>query len=188
MATAFEQDGELAVFRLIQRNDRHAMDVLMSRNSRWVRGLVYAQLGDVTATEDVLQRVWLRVWEHAASVRDVRTWRGWLYRLARNLACDEARAWRHEREAIDRTAARTLAASPEPARPDGELGDEERRRLVLGAIRGVPPIYRETLVLRYLEDWSYRRIAEVLELSVDTVETRLVRARRLLREALDGKV
>ena len=43
-------------------------------------------------------------------------------------------------------------------------------------------------VLGHLQDWSYRQIAELLEMPVDTVETRLVRARRQLREALNGKV
>ena len=52
----------------------------------------------------------------------------------------------------------------------------------------LPAIYREPFVLRHLEDWSYAEIGEVLGLSVDTVETRLVRARRLLREMLQGKV
>ena len=58
---------------------------------------------------------------------------------------------------------------------------------VLGAIRGLPAIYREPFILRHLEDWNYQQIAQTLGVSVEAVETRLVRARRLLREALaDG--
>jgi RNA polymerase sigma-70 factor (ECF subfamily) len=48
----------------------------------------------------------------------------------------------------------------------------------------MPAIYREPFVLRHLEDWSYRQIAETLDLPVDTVGTRLVRARRMLQETL----
>jgi RNA polymerase sigma-70 factor (ECF subfamily) len=55
---------------------------------------------------------------------------------------------------------------------------------VLEAIRGLPDIYRESFILRHVEDWSYAQIAEAMSLPVDTVETRLVRARRLLRTAL----
>ena len=72
--------------------------------------------------------------------------------------------------------------------PPDELIGEEQRNLVLDAVQSLPALYREPFVLRHLEDWSYREIGELLELPVDTVETRLVRARRLLREMLQGKV
>ena len=64
----------------------------------------------------------------------------------------------------------------------------ETHQRVLNAIAGLPEIYREPFVLRHLEDWSYKQIAEAMDMPVDTVETRLVRARRLLREALKGRV
>ncbi|MDO8630448.1 MAG: sigma factor-like helix-turn-helix DNA-binding protein, partial [Phycisphaerales bacterium] len=59
---------------------------------------------------------------------------------------------------------------------------------VLSAIMALPAIYREPFVLRHMNDWSYRRISDVMGLPVDTVETRLVRARRLLREVLVGRI
>jgi RNA polymerase sigma-70 factor (ECF subfamily) len=68
------------------------------------------------------------------------------------------------------------------------LTNLEVSEVVLEAIRALPALYREPFVLRHLQGWSYRQIAETMGLPVDTVETRLVRARRLLREALDGKV
>ena len=64
----------------------------------------------------------------------------------------------------------------------------EQQRIVLGSIQGLPALYREPFMLRHLEAWSYRQIAEHLEVPIKTVETRLVRARRLLREALKNKV
>lgn len=67
------------------------------------------------------------------------------------------------------------------------MGNETHRTL-LGAIEALPAIYREPFALRHLEDWSYARIGEALGLPVETVETRLVRARRLLRESLKGKI
>lgn len=188
MAMPLEQDGEAAVFQAIQQGDRYALEELMQRHGRWVRGIVYAQLGDASATEDVLQQVWLRVWQQAGSLRDVRTWRAWLCRLARNAAYDEARARRSRREAMTRAVAAQPPAMEDDRRPDHEMASREQRRLVLDAIRGLGAIYREPLVLRQLENWSYPEIADALGIPVDTVETRLVRARRLLREALRGKV
>ena len=73
-------------------------------------------------------------------------------------------------------------------RPDDEAVEEERMCEVRAAIEALPPMYREPFTLRHLEGWNYRQIAELLDVPVDTVETRLVRARRRLREALHGKV
>jgi RNA polymerase sigma-70 factor (ECF subfamily) len=55
-------------------------------------------------------------------------------------------------------------------------------------VQSLPALYREPFVLRHLQDWSYAEIGEVLGLTTETVETRLVRARRMLREMLQGKV
>jgi len=60
--------------------------------------------------------------------------------------------------------------------------------VMLDAISQLPPLYREPFVLKHLQDWSYAQIGDALGLPIDTVETRLVRARRLLREQLAGKV
>ena len=59
---------------------------------------------------------------------------------------------------------------------------------MLAAIQSLPALYREPFVLRHLSGWSYAEIAEVMGMPVDSVETRLVRARRLLRASLKDKV
>jgi RNA polymerase sigma-70 factor (ECF subfamily) len=59
---------------------------------------------------------------------------------------------------------------------------------MLEAIAALPELYREPFVLKHLEDMSYKQIGELLDLPPDTVETRLVRARRLLRDRLAGRV
>jgi RNA polymerase sigma-70 factor (ECF subfamily) len=84
-----------------------------------------------------------------------------------------------------------LAADP-PARvtprtPDDDLIGREQRREVLAAVQGLPALYREPFVLRHVNGWSYREIADVMGMPIDSVETRLVRARRFLRESLRDK-
>jgi RNA polymerase sigma-70 factor (ECF subfamily) len=76
--------------------------------------------------------------------------------------------------------------APSSDRPDRGLIASEQHRQVMQAIRSLPPIYREPFVLKHLEGWSYAEIGRVLNLPVDTVETRLIRARRMLRESLQG--
>jgi RNA polymerase sigma-70 factor (ECF subfamily) len=67
------------------------------------------------------------------------------------------------------------------------MAAREEYEAMLAAIEALPPLYREPFVLKHVEGWSYAQIGEALGLPNDTVETRLVRARRLLRERLNGK-
>jgi RNA polymerase sigma-70 factor (ECF subfamily) len=69
-----------------------------------------------------------------------------------------------------------------------QVAAREQQALMLEAIASLPELYREPFVLKHAEGMSYRQIGELLGLPPDTVETRLVRARRLLREKLAGKV
>jgi RNA polymerase sigma-70 factor (ECF subfamily) len=74
-----------------------------------------------------------------------------------------------------------------PATPDDDMVRREQRAKVRAAIRGLPALYREPLVLKHVNGWSYRQIADAMDMPVETVETRLVRARRLLREVLQDQ-
>ncbi|HUW82598.1 MAG TPA: RNA polymerase sigma factor [Phycisphaerae bacterium] len=168
-----------------QRGERAAMQLLVARDGRWVRGLIGAMVGEADAVDDIAQQVWLAVWQRIRGLRDPDRWRAWLWKVARSVVVDAGRQNGRRREVLGglERAEDVPAVGDEPGRRVAAL---ELHRRVLGAVRGLPAIYREPFVLRHLEGWSYRQIGEALDLSTETVETRLVRARRLLREALTG--
>lgn len=180
MPLAEEFDAEEPVIDAIRGGDRYAFEELVRRQGRWIRGVVFGVLGRQDCVDDVAQQVWMAVWQRIGELRDTKSWRSWMYRLARNLAIDAGRELTRRR-----TQFRPTGDDPTtvPERKPGTM-DEEKHRRILTAIQGLPAIYREPFVLRHLNDWPYRRIAEVMGLPVDSVETRLVRARRLLRETL----
>ena len=180
-------EGDQELIAAARQGERSALDELVRRHDRWVRNIVYATVANAAIVDDIVQTVWLRVWQQIGTLLDPARWRGWLYKLAKNAAIDAGEKAAHERRlrisygaAEDRTA--------KTSQPVKSLIAEEERGRVLAAIRGLPVIYREPFVLRHLEDWSYAEIGEAMSLPVDTVETRLVRARRLLRAALAGPV
>jgi len=187
MAVTAELDPDVPVVEALKAGDERAFAELWRRHQRWVRGVIFAVLGDPSRVDDVAQQAWWSVWERAGSLRDPRCWRAWVYRLARNAAIDAGRERRRDRESPQGLATFNFRSAPQRP-PDESLLEAEQHRMVMEAIRGLPARYREPFVLRHLEGWSYREIAETLGLPVDTLETRLVRARRLLREALDGKL
>ena len=186
MALATDFDPDEAVIEAVRDGDHYALSELMRRHGRWVRGVIFGVLGDNDRVDDAAQQVWTAVWRRAGELRDTRRWRPWLYRLARNAAADAGRDITRRRK---RTRQFAEMPSPETTNaPLGELVNDEQYREVLKAIQALPALYREPFVLRHLQGWTYKEIAEVMDMRVDSVETRLVRARRHLRETLKGKM
>ncbi|MHC4091376.1 MAG: RNA polymerase sigma factor [Planctomycetota bacterium] len=186
MALATQPDPEQAVIEAVRSGDRSAFERVLRRNDRWVRGVIFGVLGEADHLDDVTQQVWQTVWSRLGDLRNLSQWRPWLYRLARNAAVDAGR---------DQTRRRKLSPKAAPtcppvtrATPDRQAIADERQVAVLEAIRSLPAIYRQPFVLRHVEGWRYQQIAETMGMPAATVETRLVRARQLLREALAGKV
>jgi len=186
MAVAIVDDSMRALVTEAQQGSRSAADQLVREHDGWVRGVIYGVTGRFDQVDDVAQQVWAQVWERLGSLKDPQRLKSWLYSVARNAAIDAGQARRRKQTAgLERVAEVCEQHGDGPV--TAAIGDETQREL-LRAVAGLPALYREPFVLRHLEDWSYAEIGALLGLPVETVETRLVRARRLLREALKGKV
>jgi RNA polymerase sigma-70 factor, ECF subfamily len=170
-----------------QRGSRPAVDRLIREHEGWVRGVIYATTGRADLVDDVAQQVWTQVWQRLGSLNDPRRLRAWLYAVARNAAIDASQDRRRRGGLGLDYVADVLGDRPERNPVAAAVGNELRETL-MRSVEALPALYREPFVLRHLEDWSYAEIGDLLGLSVETVETRLVRARRLLREMLKGKV
>ncbi len=186
MAKAVQHDPDLLVVEALRQGDAEALREFMRRHERWVRGVILGVTGRSDLVSEIAQDVWMTVWQQIGSLREPAKWRSWLYQLTRRAAIDASkkRKRRTSRE-VDGDAMPFVAPDTD-SRPEGRLIADERHERVMEAIQSLPPHYREPFVLKHLEEWSYAEIAEMLEMPVDTVETRLVRARRMLRETLQG--
>jgi len=185
MPLAEDYDADQPVIEAIQQGDKFAFEDLVRRHGTWVRSVVFGVLGDRDLVDDVVQQVWTTVWRRISELRDSRRWRSWLYRLSRNAALDAGRELTRRRQQM-----RTLITeAPRSVSNEDTTADDhaEKHTAALEAIQSLPALYREPFVLRHVNGWSYRQIAEAMDMPVDSVETRLVRARRMLRESLLGK-
>jgi len=187
MPLAEEFDAEEPVIEAIRGGDRYAFEEFVRRWNRWVRGVIFGVLGNRELVDDVSQQVWSTVWQRIGELRDSRRWRPWLYRLARNAAIDAGREITRRRNAV-RPLAEHFQERRNSPDPDAAVAQDEQHREVLAAIQALPAIYREPFVLRHVNGWTYQEIGEVMGLPIDSVETRLVRARRILRESLKDRI
>lgn len=169
-----------------QQGDRLAAEWLIREHEGWVRSAIYAVTGRADIVDDIAQQVWMRVWERLGTLEDPGRLRPWLYTTARNTAIDVCTAERRRRQLAG------AGEIGEVADGDGDpfraVAGDELKDVLVQAVRALPALYREPFVLRHLEGWGYAEIGDVLELPADAVETRLVRARRMLREMLHPKV
>jgi RNA polymerase sigma-70 factor (ECF subfamily) len=140
--------------------------------------------------EDVTQEVLVKLWRHAESI-DPDKLTAWVMRVARNAVIDSTRRRKFRgtviAENVDFDVAESLVASgdsgPEVAARSREIRDALQR-----ALSGVEEPYRSIVVMREIQQLSYSEIVASLDMPLNTVKVYLHRGRRMLREALRGKV
>lgn len=175
----------------LQAGSDAAFDWLVTYYHAGVFNLVYGILADPADTADVTQEVFLRAFRGIRGFRRGSSLKTWLYRISVRQALNHRRwFWRHHRQQF------SIDAEVEGRNPANELKDMEATPLeqyeahetqaaVRRGLAQVPPLFRSAVILRDLEGLSYEEVAEVLEVSVGTVKSRILRGRRLLKAALD---
>lgn len=181
---------ERALVTELQSGSAAAFDWLVTHFHGPVFNVVFGILNDSADAADVTQDVFLKAFRGIRSFRHSSSLKTWLYRIAIREALNHKRWWfRHRRweapldggpgEASPALSVRDLGASP-----FDQLAAQEVQQVVHRALAEVPPVFRTAVILRDLEGMSYEEVAEVLEVSVGTVKSRILRGRRFLREVL----
>ncbi|MBX6772253.1 MAG: sigma-70 family RNA polymerase sigma factor [Chloroflexi bacterium] len=170
------------VLQRIARGDRDALGELYSRFRVPLFRYLCQLTGDEALAEDILQETLVAVWTSADGFAGRSSVLTWLIGVARRQAHNVLR--RRSVPLADADALRDLPAE-EPEPEDAVLARAEREELVR-AVRRLPMIYREALVLAFVHGLSYREMAEVLEVPEGTVKSRLSNAKRALRALLDS--
>ncbi len=182
---------EAALVTGLQAGSDEAFDYLVTYYHGSVHNLVYGILGDPADAADVTQDVFIRVFRGIHGFRGSSSLKTWLYRVAVRQALNHRRwCWRHHREQVSIDAAeaqhnRRFDLVDAKATPFDECAAHELRAKVRKALATVPPRFRSAVILRDLEGLAYEEIAEVLEVSVGTVKSRILRGRRILKENLE---
>jgi RNA polymerase sigma-70 factor, ECF subfamily len=185
------EDDELV--RSLRAGDESAYETLLLRFQQPVYNLAFRLLNDPGDASDVVQEVFLKVFRNVTHFRRQSSLKTWIYRITVNEAHNQRRwFFRHRSREVG------LDDEPEQIRtrnvPDSERSpfdctfDRERHELIEGAFARINPLFREAVVLRDVEDLSYEEIAEVLQISLGTVKSRILRGREALREELTARL
>jgi RNA polymerase sigma-70 factor (ECF subfamily) len=154
--------------------------MLVLRHTDRIFAASYRMLGDRAGAEDAVQETFLRLWKNAARWKPQGAkFETWLYRVAMNVCLDRLR--KRGREAPEEAAPEQVDSSP---RADQQMISEERRAAVERALAGLPERQRLAITLCHYQELSNIEAAEIMEISVEAMESLLARGRRTLRDLL----
>jgi RNA polymerase sigma-70 factor (ECF subfamily) len=191
---------EAALVAELKAGNEQAFAELIARYHQPLYSLIVRSLQDPADASDITQEVFIKVFRNIRGFHGEASLRTWLYRIALHEASNQRRWWsRHKRQEIAMDApccsrcdadaegeAQSLGASLADGRcsPFDYAAQDEVRERVEAALRKVPEVFRTVVVLREIEGFAYEEIAEILQVNLGTVKSRLTRGRAALRGLL----
>lgn len=186
---SWSEDRSLAA--ALQAGEEAAYEALILRFEQPVYGVVSRLVDDPGDAADAVQEVFLKVFRNIGRFRGDSSLKTWIYRIAVNEARNQCRWFNRHRSKEVAMEPPTEEAQgygewlPDPSpSPFDEVLNHEVHALVEEALTRISSTYRTALVLREVEELAYEEIAEILEISLGTVKSRILRGRDALRKEL----
>jgi RNA polymerase sigma-70 factor (ECF subfamily) len=186
-------DSDEDLLLRVRRGQREAFGALVRRYQGEMFGYLKRYLGNREMAEDVFQNTFLQVYLKIKHYEQGRPARPWLYAIATNQAIDAMRrSSRHQAASLDLERDESsggdlpqLVAMLETQGPTSleQLQTAERAALIRASVDQLPEPFRQVLILAYYQSMKYKDIAEILEIPVGTVKSRLHAALIKLQEA-----
>ncbi len=175
-AEAFEALVQTRLFERATGGDRDAIEQVWRQNRRWIAAVLAAHAPRGCDVDDLLQEVAAVFITKARHLRDAASLRGWL----RTVAVNEARMAARDKK-IEQRSLRSIVEVAVGRKGVMPVTSEDARA-TLELLSKLPALYAEPLMLQAAQGLSQRQIAELLDVPETTIETRLARARRMLRQ------
>ena len=182
----------------LRRGETAAFERVVAEHSSDVYALLYRMTSDAEEARDLTQETFLRAFQSIGRFRGDSNLRTWIYRIAINQARNRWRWWRRRRRDFtvsldagddrNETPLSARLANDEALGPEEETLARERESYLRAALLELKRPFREAVVLRDVEGFSYEEIAETLQISIGTVKSRLSRGRLELRRKLEGSL
>ena len=193
MSTLVMQPAPVDDTTLVQETlegNQLSFQLLVERYQDRIFGLVRHYTRNAVELEDIVQDTFIKAFHRLETFQHQSSFSTWLYRIAVNTSLDFLK--RRGRNPVQSVEDPEIAAGDDPREfgtqrapaPDAGLEQEEIAQVTHEALEELPEIFRTVLVLREFEEMAYQDIADMLGISIGTVESRLFRARARFKEAL----
>ncbi len=179
----------------LQAGREDAYETLIARFEQPIYNLLMRLLNDPADASDVVQEVFLKVFRNVRTFRGQSSLKTWIYRIAVNEAYNHRRWFsRHRKQEVglepeeEGSLALRDSLSDSSRTPYDWALNEERHVIIEQALKDVNPAFRAAVVLRDIDDMSYEEIAEIMQVSMGTVKSRIMRGRESLRKSLESRL
>ena len=187
--------ADKCLLEALREGRESAYEALIQQYQQPVYNLVYRLLDDPADAADVVQEVFLKIFRSVGNFRGESSLKTWIYRISCNEAYNQRRWYsRHKKSEVglendDESMPNLNDVLPDHGRSAFDIASgHEMHALIESALTELNPQFRTAVVLRDMEDMSYEEIAEVLQVSLGTVKSRILRGREALRKALAGRL
>jgi RNA polymerase sigma-70 factor (ECF subfamily) len=189
--------AETEFIERLKRGEAAAFEELVAERSGEIYGLLFRMTENGEEARDLTQETFLRAFQSIGRFRGDADLRTWIYRIAINQARNRWRWWRRRRRdatvSLDAAQGQSnqalITTLTEPSEnPEQRTLAHERELALRSALQKVGRVYRETLILRDIEGFTYEEIAATLGINVGTVKSRLARGRQELKRKLEGSL
>ena len=168
-----------------QRGDRSAFDTLVQRWDRKIQGAIYRVMGSDEEARDLCQEAFLRAFRGLGTFKREARFSSWLYQIALNVCRDRLRRRKGRTQvSLDELEADPAVIVTGPTALD-LVERSDLARAVAKAMESLPTEQREVVILKEYQGLTFPEIADVLDVPVSTVKTRLYRGLDLLRHRLE---
>jgi len=191
---------DVALVADLKAGSEEAFAVLIAQYHQPLYSLIARSLNDPADAADITQEVFIKVFRSIRGFHGGSSLRTWLYRIALHEASNQRRWWsRHKKQEI--TIDSSFEADPDAENnhlslaatladrsdsPFDHAAQAEIRERVEAALRQIPEAFRTVVILREIEGFAYEEIAEILNVNLGTVKSRLTRGRSALRTILNA--
>ena len=181
-------DPDWPLVRALQGGDENALTELIHKYEQPLFRFICRYIGDEETARDLLQETFVRLYYNAGKFKPRAKFSTWLHTMAANLCRDYSRSKRYQNVratiSFEEFGQDELRVSDTAPRPDDALVNAERLAALQAAIAQLPHKLKQALILFSLEDRSQVECADLLGVSIKTVETRVYRARKALQQKL----
>ncbi len=171
---------------LAEAGDAQAFTVLYDRHSRAAYSLAYRMMGEKQAAEDLAQEAFLKVWRSAGSYRAGRgSVRTWILSIVHNRGIDQLRSLASRRRLQEKAEA--VAPTSQPSEAFSESWRNSQREQVRAAMSTLAPEQQIVLELAYFSGYTHVEIADLLDIPLGTVKSRMRLGLKKIRDFFDSR-
>jgi len=186
--------GETYLVQKCKQGDVEAFEVILKIYEKKIYNFAYRMLGDKEDAMDTTQEVFIKVYKSINTFKGNSSFSTWLFKIAKNVCIDYLRKNGKARIcSLDKTikidGEEIKKETPDTSNlPEEIIKRKELQRVVHKAIARLPEKYKAAIILRDLQNFSYKEIAEILNCSIGTVKSRIGRGRKELKNILSNEM